>query len=80
MLLLFLAIALTGAQQAKHNTNEWSIYQLMQSGETTIADMWRPNAKLLSDYRRLQKCYVRFYLYRAVDCNAELTQVDLDLG
>jgi len=28
----------------------------------------------------VRKCYVEFHLYRANDCNAELTQVDLDLG
>jgi len=46
MLLLFLAMTLTEAQQAKHDANEWAIYQRMQSNEATIADIWRPNAKL----------------------------------
>lgn len=80
MLLLFLAMTLTDTQQAKHDATEWAIYQLMQSDEATIADMWRPDAKLLSDYRKLSRCYVQFHLYRTADCNTELTQVDLDLG
>jgi hypothetical protein len=80
MLLLFLAIALTEAQQAKHDATEWVMYQQIQSDKETIADIWRPNPKLLSDYRRLQRCYVQFHLYRAMDCNNELTEIDLDLG
>ena len=68
----FLAMTLTEAQQAKHDTNEWAIYQLMQSDEVTIANIWRPNAKLFSDYCKLRKCYLEFHLYRANDCNAEL--------
>ena len=70
MLLLFLAITLTDAQQAKHDT-KWAIYQVMQSDEATIADIWRPSAKLLLDYRKLRKCYVQFHLYRTKECNAE---------
>lgn len=73
-------MALTNAQQARHDADEWKIYQRMQSDEATIADIWRPDAKLISDDRKLRKCYVQFHLYRAADCNAELTQVDHDLG
>jgi hypothetical protein len=80
MLLLFLAITLTEAQQAKHDATEWMMYQQIQSDKETIADIWRPNPKLLSDYRRLQRCYMQFHLYRAMDCNNELTEIDLDLG
>jgi hypothetical protein len=80
MLLLFLAIALTEAQQAKHDASEWVMYQQIQADKETIADMWRPNPKLLYDYRRLQRCYVQFHLYRTTDCNNELTEIDLDFG
>jgi hypothetical protein len=80
MFLFALAMALTEAQQAKHDANEWAIYQQMQADESTIADIWRPGAKLVSDDHKLRKCYVQFHLYRAANCNAELTQLDHDLG
>jgi hypothetical protein len=35
---------------------------------------------LLADYRKAHTCDVQFHLYRATDCNAELTKVDSDLG
>jgi hypothetical protein len=79
MLLLFLAAALTDVQQAKHDANEWALYQRLQSDEAMIADTWRPNATVLLDYQKLQRCYVQFHLYRALDCNAEFAQVDHDL-
>jgi hypothetical protein len=80
MFLLVLAMTLTNAQQARHDADEWKMYQQMQSDESTIADIWRPDAKLISDDRKLRKCYVQFHLYQATDCNAELMQLDHDLG
>jgi hypothetical protein len=42
--------------------------------------MWRPPAKLLVDYRKAQKCYVEFHLYRVADCSVEIEKVETDLG
>ena len=89
MLLLFLAMALTDAQQVQHDADEWRMSQKLQADQAAIADMWRPapkmhifrqNGKLLVDYRKAQRCYVRFHLYRATSCDAELATVDRDLG
>jgi hypothetical protein len=80
MLLLFAAMALTDVQQAQHDRTEWAIYQRLQTDKEAIADMWRPNNRLLADYRKAHGCYLRFHLYRATDCNPELAAVDLDLG
>lgn len=79
-MLLLLIMALSEAQQAQHDHAELAIYQRVQADEVTIADIWRPSAKLLADYRKARRCYVRFHLYRVADCSAELTKVDLDLG
>jgi hypothetical protein len=80
MLLLFLSIALSNAQQRKHDVAEWRMYQRVQADKEAIADIWRPHSKLLADYRRAQRCYTRFHLYRATSCDAELANVDRDLG
>jgi hypothetical protein len=80
MLLLFLSMALSNAQQLKHDVAEWMMYQRVQADKEAIADMWRPRSKLLADYRRAQRCYVRFHLYRCTSCDAELANVDRDLG
>jgi hypothetical protein len=80
MLLLFLSMALTSAQQAQHDQTEWAMYQRMQADQAVITDLWRPNARLLADYHKAQKCYVQFHLYRVMDCQAALAKVDQDLG
>jgi len=80
MLLLFFSMALTNTQQMQHDVTEWQMYQQIQGDEEAIADIWRPSAKLLADYRKAKKCYVRFHLYRASNCSAELQEVGADLG
>lgn len=89
MLLLFLAMTLTDAQQVQHDANERRIYQRLQADQAGIADMWTPAAKmhlfrqnstLSVDYRKAQRCYVRFHLYKATSCDAELAGVERDLG
>jgi hypothetical protein len=34
----------------------------------------------MSDLKRAQACYTNFHLYRAHDCDAQLRQVESDLG
>jgi hypothetical protein len=80
MLLLYLSIALNNTQQMQHDVTEWKMYQQMQAEEDTIADIWRPSAQLLADYRKARKCYVRFHLYQVSSCGAELQKVETDLG
>jgi hypothetical protein len=79
MLLLFLSMALTDAQQLQHDVTEWKIYQRIGEDDAAIADMWRPPAKLLVDYRKARQCYARFHLYRTRDCGTELMKVETDL-
>ena len=80
MLLLLLSMALTNTQQTQHDVTEWQMYQQLQGDKEAIADIWRPSAELLADYRKAKQCYVRFHLYRAADCSAELQKVGEDLG
>jgi hypothetical protein len=80
MLLLFLTIALTDAQQVQHDREEWKIAHKIQAEQEAISDIWRPNARLVSDYRKAQSCYARFHLYKAPNCDAPLAQVETDLG
>lgn len=80
MLLLFLAISFTNAQQTQHDNTEWAIYRRIKADEATISEIWRPQAKLLADYRKARSCYVKFHLYQSNSCDAELAQVDRDLG
>ncbi len=80
MLFLFLAMVLNDAQQTQHDRTEWAIYQRVQADEAAIADIWRPNPKLLADYRTAHKCYVQFHLYRVAGCSAQFAKVDRDLG
>lgn len=80
MLLLFLAMALTDAQQGQHDREESKIAHRIQAEQEAISDIWRPNAKLVSDYRRAQSCYSRFHLYKIPNCDAPLAQVETDLG
>jgi hypothetical protein len=46
MLLLFFAMLLTNAQQAHHTRTELAMYQRIQADETTVDDIWHPNARL----------------------------------
>ncbi len=80
MLVLALSVALTAAQQAQHDQTESTIYQRLHTDEEAIAELWKPSAKLLADYREAKKCYVRFHLNQGSDCSAELMKVDADLG
>ena len=80
MLLLVFAMALTDVQQAQHDNTEWAIYRRIKADEAAISEIWHPNVKLLADQRRAQSCYVKFHLYSAANCDAELAQVDKDLG
>jgi hypothetical protein len=54
----------TNKQQASHDLNEWKMSQRLQADAAVIADMWRPPAELVADYRKASKCYVQFHLYR----------------
>jgi hypothetical protein len=84
MLLLLFAMALKDTQQkqtqTQHDRNEWAMYQRMQADQASISDIWRPTAKLMSDYDKARSCYVRFHLYKTPNCDIELTQVEKDLG
>jgi len=80
MLLFLLSIALSNTQQAKHDLTEWKIAGRIQVDGDAIADIWHPPFKLLADYGKAKKCYVKFHLYRTDDCSAELNQVERDLG
>ena len=80
MLLLFFAISLTNGQQAQHDRTELAMYQHMQADQETISDIWRPDARLISDFRKAQSCYTKFHLYKVPDCDAQLRQVESDLG
>jgi hypothetical protein len=89
MLLLFLAMTLTDAQQVQHDANERRIEQRLQADQAAIADAWTPAARmhifrrnptLSVDYGKAQRCYVRFHLYKATSCDAELASVERDLG
>jgi hypothetical protein len=80
MLLLFFATAWTPAQQAQHDRTELAIYQRIQADQETISDIWQPDAKLIADYKKARTCYTNFHLYRVTDCDAQLRQVESDLG
>jgi hypothetical protein len=80
MLLLFMAMTLTKSQQANHDRSEWAMYQRIEADEATIAEIWHPSAKLLSDLRNARNCYTKFHLYKASGCDTVLSQLDRDLG
>jgi hypothetical protein len=80
MLLLFLAMVLTDAQQAQHDREEVKIAHRIHAEQEAISDIWRPDARLVSDYRKAQSCYTRFHLYKVLNCDAPLAQVETDLG
>lgn len=79
ILTLLLALALTDAEQAKHDEMERSLSARLTAQENAIWDMWRPGPKVLSDYRAARRCYTQFHLYKVDDCEKELGQVDDDL-
>jgi len=80
MFFLYFAIALTNSQQMHHDDTERAIYQRIETSKETISYIWRPNTKLLSDYGRARSCYIKFHLYKVINCDAELAQVEADLG
>jgi hypothetical protein len=80
MLLLFIAMSLTNAQQAQHDRTELAMYQRLQADQALIAEIWHPSARLLADLRKARGCYTRFHLYKAPNCETELGQMDRDLG
>lgn len=80
MLFLFLAIAFTDTQQAQHDRAERAMYQRIQADQETISDIWQPNARVMADYKKARACYTNFHLYRVLNCDAQLAQVDRDLG
>jgi hypothetical protein len=56
------------------------MYQRMQADQASISDIWRPTAKLVSDYQKARSCYVRFHLFKTPNCDIELTEFEKDLG
>jgi hypothetical protein len=80
MLLLFLAMSLTNAQQAQHDRTELAMYQRLQADQALIADIWHPSARLVADLRKARACYTKFHLYKGPNCETELSQMDRDLG
>ena len=80
MLFLLLAMALTDTQQAQHDAVELAMYNRLQVDQNAIAEIWRPSASLLSDYRRARRCYTQFHLYKVESCATELDAVDRDLA
>ena len=79
MFFLYFVIALTDSQQMHHDDTERAIYQRIEASKETISYIWRPNMKLLSDYEKARRCYIKFHLYKVINCDAELAQVDADL-
>jgi hypothetical protein len=79
-MLLFIALSLTNKQQKQHDFDERMMSRRTQAYDAVIADMWRPRAKLIADYRKARKCYVQFHLYKTANCDPELQQVKTDLG
>jgi hypothetical protein len=80
MLLLILVMALTDAQQAQHDRDEWKIAHRIQAEHDALSNIWRPDVRLVSDFRKAQSCYKRFHLYKVTTCDAPLAQVETDLG
>jgi hypothetical protein len=80
MLILFAAVLLTGKQQAQHDKAEFVIYQRIQADQVLVDDIWHPNARLVADLRRARTCYTKVHLYKAQNCDNELSQMDRDLG
>ncbi len=80
MLLLFFAISLTRVQQAQHDRTEFGMYQRIQADQALIADMGHPSARLVADLRKARACYTKFHLYKTPNCDAEILQMDRDLG
>jgi len=80
MLLLFIAMSLTNAQQAQHDRTELAMYRRLQDDQARIADIWHPSAKLVTDMRKARACYARFHLYTVANCEVDLSQMDRDIG
>jgi hypothetical protein len=80
MLLLFLALSLTDSQQAQHDRTELAMYQRIEADQSLIAAIWRPSTRLAGDLRRARACYTKFHLYKAPNCDIELSNLDRDLG
>jgi hypothetical protein len=80
MLLLFFGMLLTDKQQAQHDRTELAMYQRLQTDQALIADIWHPSGRLVADLRKARACYTKFHLYKAPNCETELSQVDRDLG
>lgn len=71
---------LTDAKQAKHDQAELAMSVKLHEDQDAVADLWRPSAKLLSDYRAARRCYVQFHLYKVDGCEDEFKKVDDDLS
>jgi hypothetical protein len=80
MLSLFFAMLLTNAQQAQHDRTEFAMYQHIQADQDVMADIWHPSGRLVADMRKARACYTKFHLYKASNCDPELSQMDRDLG
>lgn len=78
--LLAAVVALTDAQQSKHDADERAIYALVQADQSRIDEIWRPKPQMLSDMRASRRCYRDFHLYKVEGCNKELDKVDQDLA
>jgi hypothetical protein len=76
---LILALALSDAEQAKHDDMERSISARLAAQENAIWEIWRPSPKVLSDYRVARHCYIQFHLYKVDGCEKEIGQVADDL-
>lgn len=79
ILTLLLALALTDAEQAKHDEMERSLSARLTAQENAIWAIWRPSASLLADYRAARRCYTQFHLYKVDDCEKEIGKVNDDL-
>jgi hypothetical protein len=56
------------------------MYQRLQADQAQIADIWHPSASLIADLRKGRAYYMKFNLYKIPNCDAELSQMDRDLG
>lgn len=78
--ILLAALALTDAQQVKHDAEERTIYAMVQADQSRIDEIWRPKPHLLSDMRAARRYYRDFHLYKVEGCATELERVDKDLA
>lgn len=80
MISLLLALALTPAQQTKHDDIERAAYNRLQAQTQSIFEQDHPEKKMVDDYKKARGCYTKLHLYKTPNCDRELGKVDADLA